>query len=81
LTNYYRYVTVSFDAHAEAPPFASSQAGLFMDKDWRKLISQPEHAIKKEKDIFVPLRDGVKLAVDVYRPDAAWNWRSTAWNM
>lgn len=42
-----------------------------MKQDWHELISQPEYGIAKEKDIFAPLRDGVKLAVDVYRPDAA----------
>ena len=41
-----------------------------MKKDWRELISQPEYGIKVEKDIMVPMRDGVRLAVNVYRPDA-----------
>jgi predicted acyl esterase len=31
--------------------------------------SQPVHKIKVEKDIYVPMRDGVRLATDVYRPD------------
>ena len=38
--------------------------------DRRKVISQPQHAVKAEKDVFVKMRDGVRLAVDVYRPDA-----------
>jgi len=42
-----------------------------MSKNWRELISQPRYGIKVEKDIFVPARDGVRLAVNVYRPDAA----------
>ena len=33
-------------------------------------MSKPEHNIKTEKSIFVTTRDGVRLAVDVYRPDA-----------
>ncbi len=41
-----------------------------MKKDWHELISQPEYGIKTEKDIYVPMRDGVRLAVNVYRPDA-----------
>ena len=41
-----------------------------MAKSWRELISQPKYGIKTEKDIMVPVRDGVRLAVDVYRPDA-----------
>lgn len=41
-----------------------------MKKNWRELISQPKYGIKTEKDIYVPMRDGVRLAVNVYRPDA-----------
>ena len=39
-------------------------------ENWREKISQPKYDIKVEKDVFVPVRDGVRLAVDVYRPDA-----------
>jgi uncharacterized protein len=39
-------------------------------KDWHELISQPKYGMKLENDIFVPVRDGIKLAVDVFRPDA-----------
>jgi predicted acyl esterase len=41
-----------------------------MKKDWRQLISQPKYGIQTEKDVFVTMRDGIKLAVNVYRPDA-----------
>jgi predicted acyl esterase len=41
-----------------------------MSKNWRELISQPKYGIRVEKDVFVPARDGVRLAVNVYRPDA-----------
>lgn len=41
-----------------------------MKKDWRELISQPKHAIHVSKDVFVPMRDGVRLAVDIYAPDS-----------
>jgi putative CocE/NonD family hydrolase len=41
-----------------------------MKKDWRELISQPKYGIKTKKDVFVTMRDGVKLAVNIYRPDA-----------
>ena len=41
------------------------------EKDWRDLISQPVHAKMNEmKDVFVPMRDGVKLACDIFHPDA-----------
>lgn len=32
--------------------------------------SQPIHRVKVEKDLFVTVRDGVRLCVDVFRPDA-----------
>ena len=28
------------------------------------------HAMVSEKDVAVPMRDGVKLSVDIYRPDS-----------
>jgi predicted acyl esterase len=31
--------------------------------------SQPTYEVKKEKDLMVAVRDGVRLALDVYRPD------------
>jgi len=32
--------------------------------------SQPVHGIKARETVLVPMRDGVRLAVDVYRPEA-----------
>lgn len=37
---------------------------------WHERISKPKHAVRVEKDIRVAMRDGTKLACDVYRPDA-----------
>ena len=31
--------------------------------------SKPIYKIKTEKNIYIKMRDGVKVAVDVYRPD------------
>jgi uncharacterized protein len=42
-----------------------------MSKDWRELISQPLLGIKTEKNVFVGMRDGIKLAVNIHRPDRA----------
>lgn len=40
-------------------------------KDWAKLISQPVYSeMVTEKDVLIPMRDGVNLASDVYRPKA-----------
>ena len=33
-------------------------------------LSQPQYKVKVEKDVFVKMRDGVQVAVDIYRPDA-----------
>ena len=41
-----------------------------MKKDWRELISKPRYGIKVQKDVFVPVRDGTRLALNIYRPDA-----------
>lgn len=41
-----------------------------MKEDWRELISQPTYGVMVERDVYVPMRDGVRLAVDIYRPDA-----------
>ena len=38
--------------------------------DWHDLLSQPQFGVKTEKDVFVKMRDGVRLAIDIYRPDA-----------
>ncbi|MBP1707602.1 MAG: X-Pro dipeptidyl-peptidase [Chloroflexi bacterium] len=40
-----------------------------MDQKWRELISQRQYGIKVERNIYVPMRDGVRLAVNVFRPD------------
>jgi putative CocE/NonD family hydrolase len=33
------------------------------------LLSRPEHPVKVERDVGVPMRDGVKLSTDIYRPE------------
>lgn len=33
-------------------------------------LSAPTYEVKHESKVFVPMRDGVKLAADIYRPDA-----------
>jgi predicted acyl esterase len=41
-----------------------------MEKDWHELISQPKYRIKAEENVHVTMRDGVRLVVDIFRPDA-----------
>lgn len=33
-------------------------------------LSQPEYKVKSEKDVYVKMRDGVHVCVNIYRPDA-----------
>ena len=40
-------------------------------RDWHELISQPVYAgTITEKDVWIPMRDGIRLASDIHRPDA-----------
>ncbi len=51
-------------------------------RDWHQLVSQPQYEIELVEDVFVPMRDGVKLCTDIYRPKAngkfpaliSWSW-------
>ena len=38
------------------------------------LLSKPTFKVKKDEKVMVKLRDGVALATDIYRPDAAGNY-------
>jgi predicted acyl esterase len=40
-----------------------------MNKNWRELISQPKYGIEEERDIYVPMRDGVRMVVNIFKPD------------
>ena len=40
------------------------------DGAWRKTLSQPTHDIMFEFDVKVPLRDGVELSANIWRPKA-----------
>jgi uncharacterized protein len=54
-------------------PFGTKVEGVYFD-GYPQLVkdsgSQPMYEVETEKDIMVPLRDGVRIAVDVYRPQA-----------
>ena len=41
-----------------------------MMKDWHQQLSQPKYDIELEEDVWVTMRDGVRLSVDIYRPKA-----------
>ncbi len=40
------------------------------DESWKSKVSQPHHGVKAERGVTVSARDGTRLAVDVYAPDA-----------
>jgi hypothetical protein len=42
-----------------------------MNEDWREKVSKPEYRVKEEKGVSISMRDGVRLAADIYRPDTA----------
>ena len=54
-------------------PFGTPVEGVLFD-GYPQIVKHagaaPTYAVKQEKDLMVPVRDGVRLAVDVYRPDA-----------
>ena len=39
-------------------------------QDWQQRVSRPQYPLLEERDQFVAMRDGVRLACDVFRPDA-----------
>jgi len=41
---------------------------------WRERISKPVHEVAKELLVRIPMRDGVELAADVYRPEGLGKW-------
>ena len=54
-------------------PHGTKVEGVYFD-GYPQLVkdrgSQPVYQVQTEKDIMVPLRDGVRIAVDVHRPSA-----------
>jgi len=44
---------------------------LMAEPEEDSLLSQPKFDIKVDRDVMVAMRDGIKLATDIYRPDTA----------
>lgn len=57
---------------AEIVPYGADVKGKYFD-GYPQLVkaeaSAPRYRVRKEKDVMVTMRDGVRLAVDIYRPD------------
>ena len=62
----------SFEPVAEPVPYGTDVEGKYFD-GYPQIVkdagSQPDYEVVAERDIMVPMRDGIKLALDVYRPD------------
>jgi putative CocE/NonD family hydrolase len=41
------------------------------EQDWHARISQPQFGVTEERGLRVRMRDGVHLAIDIFRPDGA----------
>jgi len=53
-------------------PYGTDVKGIFFDgypQITKQEESKPVHSVKVEKDVMVPMRDGVRIATDIYRPD------------
>ena len=59
-------------AQAEKVPFGTELLGRWFD-GYPEVIkgeeTQPVYSVKLEKDVRVPMRDGIHLYTDIYRPD------------
>ncbi len=53
-------------------PYGTDVTGVYFD-GYPQIVKQegskPVYGVKTEKDIMVAMRDGVRIAIDVYRPD------------
>ncbi|HXN22802.1 MAG TPA: CocE/NonD family hydrolase [Candidatus Dormibacteraeota bacterium] len=49
-----------------------AESAWFLEEDgaWKKSLSRPEHDLVFEFDVKVPLRDGVELSANIWRPKA-----------
>jgi len=68
-------LTIQYPEHRTEPskiPYGSKTEGVLFD-GYPQIIkgeeAKPVYKIKVEKDVMVPMRDGVRLCTDIYRPD------------
>ena len=61
-----------YDPTAQSVPYGTNINGTYFDgypQILKQEGSKPVYSAKLEKDVMVPMRDGIRLAVDIYRPD------------
>nr|MBN2277747.1 CocE/NonD family hydrolase [candidate division Zixibacteria bacterium] len=44
---------------------------LMVREEADSLLSQPKYEVRVEKNVMVPMRDGIRLATDIYLPDSS----------
>jgi predicted acyl esterase len=70
--NAIRYNIKDYSPSAQPIPYGTSVEGVLFD-GYPQIVKQeasaPTYKVKKEKDVMVSMRDGVRIAADVYRPD------------
>ena len=70
--NSLRITVKGLDPVGQPVPYGTDVKGVYFDgypQIVKKEGSKPIYNVRVEKDIWVTLRDGVRIAVDVYRPD------------
>ena len=68
----YRLTVKGLDPKGVVVPYGDDVKGMYYEgypQIVKQESSKPIYGVRAEKDIMVPMRDGVRLAVDVYRPD------------
>lgn len=62
-----------YEPMAQPVPYGTNLKGVYFDgypQIQKQEGPKPVYKVKLEKNIMVPMRDGIRLAVDVYHPDA-----------
>jgi uncharacterized protein len=62
-------VDVALEGYDDLKPPPSTGRTIVDSGAWRSTLSKPEYGVTVDKKVFARMRDGVKLAADVYRPD------------
>lgn len=56
----------------QAVPYGSDVKGVYFDgypQIIKSELAAPAYEIEVEKDVMVPMRDGIRIAIDIYHPD------------
>lgn len=63
-----------------AQPASSAEKAIPKSRFWDETkFSEPTYDVRTEFNVLVPMRDGVKLSVDIYHPDAPGKYPTLLW--